>query len=104
MSKSLNANFSGPFQVGAYENYLSKFSIETKSKNIAELWCFEYTHTVRNTQTHPAKLFIVGLKICAKFNDLFAIKMCNALETTDINKCEYHLVIDSNLYKLRTLF
>lgn len=25
MKKALNADFSGPFQVGAYENYLSKF-------------------------------------------------------------------------------
>lgn len=30
MSKSLNANFSGPFKVGEYENYLSKFAIEMK--------------------------------------------------------------------------
>lgn len=32
MSKSLSANFSGPFQVGAFENYLSKFSIEYREK------------------------------------------------------------------------
>lgn len=26
MNKSQNANYSGPFKVGDYENYLSKFS------------------------------------------------------------------------------
>lgn len=37
MSKSLNANFSGPFKVGEFENYLSKFSIEWKiMKNESE--------------------------------------------------------------------
>lgn len=41
MSKSLSANFSGPFQVGAFENYLSKFSIEYREKKKNDVFAFE---------------------------------------------------------------
>lgn len=32
MSKSIDANFSGPFKVGAFENYLSKFFVNMKDE------------------------------------------------------------------------
>lgn len=52
MRKSLNANYSAPFQVGEYENYMSKFSSRAVSLCLCILRVFlNMTYDITKTTT-----------------------------------------------------
>lgn len=57
MRKSLNANYSAPFQVGEYENYMSKFSSRAVSLCLCILRVFlNMTYDITRTTTKLAKI------------------------------------------------